>query len=120
MKTNIRKIEMKSKEIEAKGIKFYREDGGVEVARATLYVLKNDLHDGPFGLMEDVFVEESLRGQGVGSELVGMVVAEAQRQKCYKLICTSRYSRGDVHKLYEKLGFVKHGEEFRMDFRGES
>jgi len=109
-------MEIKSKNITGKGVKFYIKEGGKEIARAYLYLLTNDLHKEPFGLMEDVFVDESLRGQGIGTQLVNKVVEEAKKKKCYKLICTSRYQKPEVHRLYEKLGFKDHGKEFRIDF----
>ena len=103
-------------EIFGKGVKFSLIQEGIEVARAFVYILYNDLHPEPFALMEDVFVEEALRGQGLGSQLVKQVIAEAQKQGCYKLICTSRYANDKVHKWYEKLGFKNYGKEFRVDF----
>ena len=87
-------------------VKFYLEEHGREVARAFLYVLGNQLHDRSFGLMEDVFVDESLRGRGYGSQLVEALKEEAQTRDCYKLICTSRHSKPEVHRLYEQLGFA--------------
>lgn len=103
--------------VDACGIKFFVEDKGVGVARAYLYILRNDLHEHPFGLMEDVYVDEKLRGQGLGRDLVKRVIAEARAQDCYKLICTSRYGKEDsVHALYVRLGFADHGKEFRIDF----
>lgn len=86
-----------------------------EIARAFLYVMNNGHHDQPFGLMEDVFVDEEFRGQGIGTELINEVIALAKEEKCYKLIATSRYEREHVHKLYKELGFADHGKEFRMD-----
>ena len=103
-------------EITASGVKFFVQDEKKEVARAYLYILTNDLHKEPFGFMEDVFVAESLRGQGVGSGLVQRVIEEARTQGCYKLICTSRYEKPRVHDLYLSLGFRDHGKEFRIDF----
>lgn len=98
------------------GVKLYVQREGLDVAHAYLYVLRNDLHDRPFGFMEDVFVDASHRGQGLGSSLVQRVIEEARRRDCYKLICTSRYGKGSVHSLYAHLGFVDHGKEFRIDF----
>jgi GNAT superfamily N-acetyltransferase len=100
----------------AKGIRFSVSGDDGEVARAYLYVMTNDLHEAPFGLLEDVYVDESQRGNGVGSALVKEVVAAAQQAGCYKLIATSRTSRPKVHELYERLGFERHGVEFRIDF----
>jgi GNAT superfamily N-acetyltransferase len=100
----------------ASGIRFSISADGREIARAYLYVMTNDLHDAPFGLLEDVYVDESQRGSGLGTALVKEAISVARELGCYKLIATSRTSRPKVHELYERLGFEKHGVEFRMDF----
>lgn len=88
-----------------------------EIGRAFLYIIKNDLHQSPYGLMEDVFVEESERRRGLGKELIDLVVNEAKKQGCYKLVATSRTEREKVHELYKKFGFQEHGKEFRMQLK---
>ena len=103
------------REQSARGVRFSINGSSGEVARAYLYVMKNDLHQAPFGLMEDVFVAESERGSGLGTALVREVIAAAREAGCYKLIATSRASRSKVHELYERLGFANHGVEFRMN-----
>ena len=100
----------------AKAIKISVKEGKKEVGRAYLYLIKNDLHKRPYGLMEDVFVEETLRGQGWGSKLIKAVFKEAKKRNCYKLIATSRRSRPKVHRLYSRFGLKKHGYEFRINF----
>jgi GNAT superfamily N-acetyltransferase len=100
----------------AKGIRFSIGGDGRELARAYLYVMTNDLHEAPFGLLEDVYVDDARRGGGMGSALVKEVIAAARELGCYKLIATSRTSRPKVYELYERLGFEKHGVEFRIDF----
>ncbi len=98
------------------GIRFSAKDDGKEIGRAYLYVIYNDLHDEPYGLMEDVFVEEEFRGTGVGTKLVNMLIEEAKEVGCRKLIGQSRHSKPRVHELYKNLGFKDHGLNFRMDF----
>ena len=109
-------MEISCKDISACGKKFFVEKDSKEIARAYLYVMHNDLHTSPFGLLEDVYVDESFRGKGVGTELVKKVIKEAKKLGCYKLIGTSRHSRLKVHGLYLKLGFKDWGKEFRIDF----
>jgi len=109
-------MEIQQKEVNPSGIKFYVAVQEREIARAYLYILTNDLHPSPFGFMEDVFVDESLRGSGYGTSLVERIIEEAMVRGCYKLICTSRHGKDKVHGLYEKLGFVRQGLEFRIDF----
>lgn len=96
-------------------VKITALDGGKQIGRLFLYVLKNDLHKEPFGFLEDVFVEESHRKLGIGSQLVKKAIEEAKTRGCYKLIGNSRTFAGAVHGFYERLGFKKWGFEFRMD-----
>jgi len=41
-------------------------------------LIYNDLHPEPYGLLEDVFVEEEFRGQGIGKSLVRAVIEKAK------------------------------------------
>ena len=109
-------MELEKQQINANGVKILATENGQTVGRAYLYLLKNDLHRELFGFMEDVFVEEAFRSRGIGGKLVEAVIAEAKSQGCYKLICTARLSKPEVHTFYEKFGFKKWGTEFRMDF----
>jgi len=109
-------MEIQSQEIQSKAIKFTMHEDGKEIGRASLFLITNGLHDEPYGLMEDVFVDNDYRGKGIGSELVKKVIDEAKKQGCRKLIAQSRYGKDGVHSLYEKLGFKDHGKNFRMDF----
>ena len=103
-------------ELTASGIKITLSEKGETIGRAFLYLLRNGLHDQPFGFMEDVFVEEQFRGKGYGPKIVEKVIEEAKKRNCYKLICTSRFSNEKAHKLYAKAGFREQGKEFRIDF----
>jgi GNAT superfamily N-acetyltransferase len=103
------------KETRGFALKIQAEENGKVFGRAYLYIMFNDLHKEPFGFLEDVFVEEKNRGKGIGTKLVKTLIGEARKQKCYKIICTSRYKNSDVHKLYEKLGFKDYGKEFRIN-----
>lgn len=110
-------MNVEEQEVEARGIRITVTNDGSEVGRAYLYLMHNDLHDRPFGLMEDVYIDALYRGQGIGSNLVKQVIERAREANCYKLIiASSRTSRPQVHELYQRLGFNQHGVEFRIDF----
>jgi len=96
-------------------IRLSAHENGEELGSAYLYLIRNDLHKEPYGLLEDLLVKEEHRGKGIGSALVKEAIAEAKRLGCYKIIATSRMERENVHALYEKLGLKKYGYEFRMD-----
>ena len=109
---------MKCERITAEGMRFSIEQDGKEVARARLYILKNDLHERPFGFLEDVFVTESVRSQGHGRTLLSSVLEAAREAGCYKLLATSRHGseRKAVHDWYLRAGFKDYGIEFRITF----
>ena len=110
-------METNTQEIQSKAIKLtINNENNEELARAFLFLITNDLHKEPYGLIEDVFVVESARGQGLGKEITNKTIEKAKELGCYKLICTSRFPKEFVHEMYIKLGFKKHGYEFRMDF----
>jgi|SRR3989344_319443 len=104
-----------TKENKSYAIKITAEENGMLLGWAYLYIMFNDLHKEPFAFLENVFVKEENRGKGVGSKLITAAIAEAKKQNCYKLICTSRYGKPEVHALYGKFGFKDHGKEFRLD-----
>jgi|SRR3989338_633622 len=109
-------MQLKTQEISGSGVKITLEENGQQIGRGFLYLLHNDLHQEPFGFIEDVFIEKQFRGKGYGEKITTAIIEEAMKRGCYKLICTSRFSNERAHHLYEKLGFKKHGNEFRMEF----
>jgi GNAT superfamily N-acetyltransferase len=98
-----------------KCIKFIAKENDKVVGRAFLYLINNDLHEKPYGLLEDLFIKQEFRGNGLGKEIVEQVIKEAKELGCYKIISQSRYERLNVHDFYKKLGFKEHGKNFRMD-----
>ncbi|MFH1188778.1 MAG: GNAT family N-acetyltransferase [bacterium] len=96
------------------GIRFSLCDNEKEIGHAWLYILSNDQHEQPFGFIEDVFVDEQYRGQGLGTKLIREMLREAKRKLCYKVILTSRNTKPGVHAFYNKFGFIDWGKEFRL------
>ncbi|OGH87979.1 MAG: hypothetical protein A3J93_02275 [Candidatus Magasanikbacteria bacterium RIFOXYC2_FULL_42_28] len=102
-------------DLTSRAIKFVLEEEGKFAGRVYLYLIKNDLHDAPYGLLEDLFVAEEFRSRGFGGRLIELALGEAKKIGCAKIIGTSRHTRPEVHKWYKKLGFVDYGVEFRMN-----
>jgi GNAT superfamily N-acetyltransferase len=62
----------------------------------------------PTGLkawIEDVVVDGSVRGQGVGAELSKAALDEARRRGAKHVSLTSRPARETANQLYQRLGF---------------
>jgi len=57
--------------------------------------------------IEDVVVDESARGQGVGEALNQAAISEAARRGAKTVDLTSRPSREAANRLYQRIGFVR-------------
>jgi GNAT superfamily N-acetyltransferase len=55
--------------------------------------------------VESVRVASSRRGNGLGAELLGWIVADARRRGCARVELTSNAQRTDARRFYERLGF---------------
>jgi len=97
------------------GIKFYISEGGVEVARARFYLLRNDLHEEPFGYIEDIFTRDEYRGSGYASKLLDKIIMHSKKIGCYKLILVT--SKKELAEWYSRHSFVETGVEMRIDFK---
>jgi ribosomal protein S18 acetylase RimI-like enzyme len=56
--------------------------------------------------IEDVVVDSSARGHGVGEALNTAAIAEAKRRGAKTVDLTSRPSREAANRLYQRIGFV--------------
>lgn len=101
-------------------VKIILEEGGKVLGWAYLYVIFQDRHKEPYGLMENVYVEPEYRNRGLGAKLVELLIEEAKKHNCYKLIGTSKKIKPDVHAFYKRHGFEEMGLEFRMDLIKDS
>jgi GNAT superfamily N-acetyltransferase len=109
-------VQIQKTNSKSEGKKYFLIEERKEIARAYLYLLYNAQHEKPFGFIEDLWVSEKERGKGMGTQIIKLLIEDAKKAGCYKLICTSRHERKKVHALYEKMGFRNHGNEYRMEF----
>ena len=91
-------------------------DDGRIVGTFGLLVMDKLAHNGkPSGLVEDVVVDESLRGHGIGREMMLFAMEYCRTRACYKLALSSNLKRTEAHGFYETLGFRKHGFSYAID-----
>ncbi len=80
-------------------------DSGTIVGAATLGIFRT-----PSGLhahVEDVIVDESLRGQGLGEALVNRLLEIAREMGLAGVSLTCNPRRAAANRLYRKMGFKK-------------
>jgi ribosomal protein S18 acetylase RimI-like enzyme len=87
------------------------------VGSLALVIVSNLSHKGtPYAIVENVIVDEKQRGKGIGEALIKHAIEEARRAGCYKVSLTSNKRRKDAHRFYERLGFGRTHEAFRINF----
>ncbi len=82
-----------------------RDDDEQIVGVLTLIMYR--VSSGLKGRIEDVIVDNSARGQGVGDALVREGMTRANEAKVLMLELNSMPYRESAHRLYKRLGFVR-------------
>ena len=80
-----------------------RVDGAI-VASLTLVLYR--IPTGLKAWIEDVVVDETVRGHGVGEALNRAALDEARKRGVKAVSLTSRPSRQDANRLYQRIGFT--------------
>ena len=93
-------------------------NNGSVVGTFALLVMDNLAHmGGPSAVVEDVCVDEQLRGQGIGRAMMHFAMEFARQRGCYKLALSSNAGRERAPTFYRSLGFEQHGLSFHVPLR---
>jgi GNAT superfamily N-acetyltransferase len=68
------------------------------------------------GLIEGVHISAAHRSKGLGAEMIGWAVEQCRARGCGMAQLTSNKKRLDAHRFYERLGFKKSHEGFKLYF----
>jgi GNAT superfamily N-acetyltransferase len=64
--------------------------------------------------VESVHVAPEMRSKGIGEAMMHWAIDEARRRGCFRLQLTSDKRRDAAHRFYERLGFAKSHEGFKL------
>jgi N-acetylglutamate synthase-like GNAT family acetyltransferase len=59
----------------------------------------------PYAVVENIVVDDSLRGRGIGKKLLDHIDMVCREQNCTKIMLLSNSFRIDAHKFFEANGF---------------
>ncbi len=82
-----------------------RDDAGAIVGSLTLAIFR--IPTGLRAWIEDVIVDNSQRGQGIGEALTRHALQAAQAAGATTVDLTSRPSRAAANRLYQRVGFER-------------
>ena len=66
------------------------------------------------GQIEAVRVAGVLRGQGIGAAMIAWALERCRARGCAMVQLTSHKSRGAAHRFYERLGWTRSHEGFKI------
>ncbi len=81
------------------------KDGAIVGTLQITFTPSISFQGGKRATVESVRVDEKLRGQGIGKELMLWAIERAQRENCVALQLTTNAERKDAHRFYKNLGF---------------
>ncbi|MEV6630700.1 GNAT family N-acetyltransferase [Actinoplanes sp. NPDC051470] len=85
---------------------FVLEHEGAVIASTYLNIIPNISRSAsPYAVIENVVVEESLRGQGFGKRIMAETLRTAWAAGCYKAMLMTGSRRESTHAFYRSCGF---------------
>lgn len=91
------------------------DDDGVPIGCFQLSYLPGLMRRGMWrGQIEVVHVAETHRNRGVGAQMMRWAVERCRERGCAMVQLTSNKKREDAHRFYERLGFLRSHEGFKL------
>lgn len=82
------------------------ERDGVVVATTYLNVIPNLTRSAaPYAVIENVVVDEHIRGTGLGKQIMAATLSSAWKAGCYKAMLMTGSKRPSTHAFYRACGF---------------
>ncbi len=75
------------------------------VGLGSITIKDNLWQEGNIGYIEEIVVDEELRGNGIGTQLLEQLVLSAREAGCRRVELDSAFRRKQAHQFYERHGF---------------
>lgn len=84
------------------------------VGFALVTTRRSPYYDGPIAALDELYVAPERRGQGLGSELMALLITEARSHDVGEIQINVDESDQDTRRFYESHGFSNHDDGERM------
>ena len=95
------------------------ESGGIQGV-ITVWLRESLFHCGHVALIDELIIDESSRGQGIGSRLVDHIVAYCARLGCAEVEVSTEADNLAARTFYARHGFAEQGEILERELQGSS
>ena len=95
------------------------ESGGIQGV-ITVWLRESLFHGGHVALIDELIIDESSRGQGVGSRPVEHIVAHCARLRCAEVEVSTEADNLAARTFYARHGFVEQGVILERELQGSS
>jgi len=85
------------------------EESGTIKGVITFWLRESLFHGGPVALIDELIVDQSSRGQGIGSRLMEHVVAYCARLGCEEVEVSTEVDNRAARAFYARHGFIERG-----------
>lgn len=89
-------------------------DGEVVGTFQITFIRQLSHRGGKVAQIESVRVAPTRRGRGLGGEMMRWAIERARVAGCIRVQLTSNRERADAHRFYERLGFRRSHEGFKL------
>lgn len=119
---NVRKDRLEAIAFDPNNFVFVCEVNGAVLGTAFLTLCLDPMFGNqPYGVLENIVVDEGWRGKGIGSSLLEHAETLCRKRDCSKIMMLSTATRESAHRFFEqegfssanKRGFVKYRSQFR-------
>lgn len=91
------------------------EIGGIIVGFVNFTTRKTILHRGLSGLIDELIIDKSYRGKGIGRQLLSSAIEKSRQLGCCEVEVSTEKTNIKAREFYIQCGFTERGELFEID-----
>jgi len=88
---------------------------GIVVGFVNFTTRKTILHRGLSGLIDEIIIDKSCRGKGIGKQLLSSAIEKSRQLGCCEVEVSTEKTNIKAREFYRQYGFAERGVFFEID-----